>query len=133
MISSQRNVNSGYLGGLDYKIGVLSRGTFNLQLFCKLLFFVCLFVFFLGSHPWHMEVPSLGTEELQVSAYTTATATPDPSRVCDLHHGSWQCWILNSLSEARDQTRNLMVPSRVPKLLSQNGNSVCYCFNMKTF
>ena len=32
-----------------------------------------------------MEVPRLGTElELQLPAYTTATATPDPSHVCDL-------------------------------------------------
>ena len=29
----------------------------------------------------------------------TATATPDPSRICDLHHSSWQCWILNPLGQ----------------------------------
>ena len=40
--------------------------------------------------------------ELQLLAYTTATATPDLSRVCDLHHSLQQCWILNLLSEARD-------------------------------
>ena len=34
--------------------------------------------------------------ELQLLAYTTATATPDPSWVCNLHHSSRQCWILNS-------------------------------------
>ena len=38
-------------------------------------------------------------------------ATWDPSRVCNLHHSSWQeCQILNPLSKARDQTCNLMVP-----------------------
>ena len=42
--------------------------------------------------------------ELQLLAYTTATATQDPSRVCDLHHSLWQCWILNLLSKARDRT-----------------------------
>ena len=31
--------------------------------------------------------------------YTTATAMPDLSRVCDLHHSSQQHWILNLLSE----------------------------------
>ena len=37
----------------------------------------------------HMEVPRLGVEcELQLPAYTTATAIPDPSRVCDIHHSS---------------------------------------------
>ena len=40
--------------------------------------------------------------ELQLPAYTTATATPDPGCVCDLHHSSWQCQILNPLIEARD-------------------------------
>ena len=72
-----------------------------------------LFVF-LGPHLQHMEVPSLEIElELQLPAYTTATAMPDPSHVCDLHHSSWQHRILNPLSEARDRTHNLMVPSRI--------------------
>ena len=35
---------------------------------------------FLGPHLRHMEVPRLGAEsELQLPAYTTATATRDPS------------------------------------------------------
>ena len=63
---------------------------------------------------WRMEVPRLGVEsELQLLAYATATATPDPSHVCNLHHGSWQHWILIPLSEARDQIHHLMDPSRV--------------------
>ena len=34
---------------------------------------------FLGPHPGHMEVPRLGGKsELQLLAYTTATATLDP-------------------------------------------------------
>ena len=33
------------------------------------------------------------------------------SYICDLHHSSQQHQILNPLSEARDQTYNLMVPS----------------------
>lgn len=37
-------------------------------------------------------------------AYTTATAMPDLSHVCNLHYSSWQCQILNPLSEAKDQT-----------------------------
>ena len=69
--------------------------------------------FFLGPNPRHMEVPRLGVElELQLTAYTRDTASRDPSRICDLHHSSQQCRILNPLSEARDQTRNLMAPSR---------------------
>ena len=76
-------------------------------------FFFFFFVF-LGQHPWHMEVPTLGVElEIQLPAYTTATATPDLSRVCNLHHRSWQCWILNPLSEARDWTCILMDTSQI--------------------
>ena len=56
-----------------------------------------------------MEVPWLGVEsELQLLAYTIATATWDPSYVCDVHHSSLQCWILNLLRKARDQTCILM-------------------------
>ena len=59
-----------------------------------------------------MDVPRLGVQsELQSPTYARATAMLDPSRVCYLRHSSWQRWILNPLSEARDQTQNLMVPS----------------------
>ena len=41
---------------------------------------------FLGLPLWHMEAPWLGVEsELQLLAYTTSTAIPDPSCACDLH------------------------------------------------
>ena len=61
-----------------------------------------------------MEVPGLGVKpEVQMLAYATATAMPDQSCICDLHHGSQQRRILNLLSEARDRTCNLMVPSPI--------------------
>ena len=66
------------------------------------LFFFC----FLGPYPRHMEVPRLGVEsKLQLPAYTAATATLDPSRICNLPHSSPQRWILNTLSEARGSNR----------------------------
>ena len=34
--------------------------------------------------------------ELQLPAYATATVMRDTSCIWDLHHSSWQCWILNS-------------------------------------
>ena len=68
----------------------------------KKLFFCLFFLPFLGLSR-HMEVPRLGVElELQPPAYARATATRDPSRVCNLHHSSWQRWTLNPLSKARD-------------------------------
>ena len=58
---------------------------------------------FLEPHLWHMEVPRLGLgSELQLQPYTTATTMQDLSCVCDLPHSSWQCWVLNPLSESRD-------------------------------
>ena len=71
-------------------------------------------LFFLGLHPRHMEVPRLGVKsELQLPAYTTATATQDASLFCNLYHNSRQRQILNPLSKARDQTQNLMVPRQI--------------------
>ena len=65
-------------------------------------------------HVQHMEVPGLGVKsEMQLPAYTMATATWDLSCVCELHGSSQQHWILNPLSEARDQTRVLMDSSWV--------------------
>ena len=57
--------------------------------------------------------------ELQLPAYATATATPDPSHVCDLHHSSRQHRIPNPLSEARHRTCNLMVTSQTHFLMLQ--------------
>ena len=66
------------------------------------------FLFLGGPHPWHMEVPRLSIKsELQLPAYTPATAMPDSSHVCNLHHSSQQCRILNPLSKARGPTRIL--------------------------
>ena len=73
---------------------------------CAFFFFFLVFCSFIfRASPWHMEVPRPGVQsELLLPATATATAVPDPSRVFDLHHSSWQCQILNPLSEARDQT-----------------------------
>ena len=40
-------------------------------------------------------------------------STLDPSHICDLHHSSQQCWILNLLSKARDWTWVLMDASQI--------------------
>ena len=72
------------------------------------------FFVFLGLHSWHMEVPRLGVQlELWPPAYARATAMQDLSLVCNLHYSSWQCWILNSVKEARDWTHVLMDASWV--------------------
>ena len=64
-----------------------------------------------------MEVPRLGVKwELQLPAYARATATWDLSGICELHHRSRQCQIVDPLSGVRDQTHVLM-----------DTNQVCFC------
>ena len=55
-------------------------------------------------------------------------STRDPSRVCDLHHSSWQHRILNPVSKAREWTHILMDASRIRQPLSHDGNSQCWLF-----
>ena len=86
------------------------KGKLPYNIFFSFNFIFCL----LGVHSWHMEVPRLGVEsKLQLLAYTTATATQDPSCIWNLHYSSLQRWILNPLREARDQIHIFMDPSRV--------------------
>ena len=83
--------------------------------------------FFLGLHLKHMVVPRLEVEsELQLLAYTRATATSDLSRISDLYHSSRQHQILNPLSEARDRTSNLMVHSRICFCCATMGTLDCH-------
>ena len=80
-----------------------------LSLYFPISFFFLFFSSFFFFFKWpHMEVPGLGGEsKLQLPAYTTATATPDPSHICDPRHSLRQHWILNPLTEARDRTHIL--------------------------
>ena len=73
-----------------------------------------------------MEVTRLGVEsELYLLVCATATATPDLSQVCDLHHCTWQCQILNP-----GQGSNLHPHGYQLDLLPlcQNGNSDTHLF-----
>ena len=98
-------------------------GEVHVQIFCAFyLFFV-----FLGPHPQRMEVPRLGIEwMLEPPAYTTATATPDPRHVCNLHHSSRQHQILKPLSEARDWTCVLMDSSQFRFCWATMGTPILY-------
>ena len=98
------------------------------KLFVTLVFMIFNMIFFFFwsffLYLQHMEVASLGVElELQLPAYTTATAMRDPSHTCDLHHSLWQCGILNPLGKARDRTCNIVDTSQVLNPLSHNRNS----------
>ena len=72
------------------------------------------FFFFFWLCPHHMVFFRVGVElGLWIPAYTIATAMPDPSHVCDLHHSSEQCWIPNPLSKAKDGICILMNFSQI--------------------
>ena len=62
-----------------------------------------------------MEVPRLGVEsELQLPAYTTATAMGGPNLIFDVHRSSQQCWLLNPPSEASNPQLLVGFVSSVP-------------------
>ena len=72
-----------------------------------------------------MEDPRLGVKK---ELHLSATDTWDPSCVCDLHHSSRQCWILNPLSKARDWIQVLMDTSWV-RYCSATTASLVLLFN----
>ena len=68
---------------------------------CPCSIWFCLF-FFLGPHPWRMEVPKLGVKsDPQPPAIATATATPDPSyaTACS-NSGSLIHWMRRGIESA---------------------------------
>ena len=83
--------------------------------------FLFIYLFILEPHTWHMEVPRPELEQ-QLLAYVTATAMPDMSHVCNLHHSSWQHLILTPLSEARDWIYVLLDASLFPFCWVMKGN-----------
>ena len=92
-----------------------------------------LFFFFLIAFQGHThgtwKFPGQGSN--QSCSCRRATATPDLSCICDLHHSSRQRWILNPLIEARDWTCVLMDTSWVPYHWATMGTpllSICKAF-----
>ena len=97
-----------------------------------------LFIYFLlfGAPPAAYGGSQAGVQsELHLPAYITATAPRDPSHICNLHHSSQQRQIFNPLSEARDRTHNLIVPSRVRFLCAVTGTpkAILNVVNLKSF
>ena len=83
----------------------------------SLYLFIYLFIYFVRATPAaYGSSQARGQIGVAAAHYTTATATWDPSCVCDLYHSSQQYKIIYPLSEARDQTRILMDTSKI-----------CYC------
>ena len=76
-----------------------------------------------------MEVPGLGVKsEMQLPAYTTATAMWDLRHIYNVCHSLRQHQILNSLREVRDGSSILVDTSQVPNPLSHKENSLFFFF-----
>ena len=118
-------------GSLCCTAGIGCKSTILKFIYLLFYYLFIFFAFFLGPNLRHTQVPRLGVKwELKPPAYTTATATQDPSCICDdIHHRSQHCRILNPLSEARDQTRNLMVPSRIRFHCAMTGTPGAHVLN----
>ena len=69
----------------------------------------------------------LGVElERELLAYATARAMWDLNCICD-HHSSWQHWILNPLSKARDRNCILMDDSQIHLCWATMGTHLFVC------
>ena len=80
----------------------------NLSFGVTFYLFIYLFIFLIRS-----ATAAYGGSQARDQIGATATATPDPSYVCNPQHSSQQCQTLNPPSKARDQICNHMVPSQI--------------------
>ena len=81
-----------------------------------------------------MKVPRLGVEsELELLAYATATAMQDLSRVCDLHHSSWQWQICNHRGRPGIELASSWMLVEFVSPVPQLGNSEGLTLNVMVF
>ena len=98
-----------------------------LKTFSKLPFYLFIYLFGLFAISWAIPTAYGGSQArgpigAEPPVYARATATRDPSLICNLHHSSQQRRILNPLS-------NLMVPSQIRQPLRHGGNSLNFFLN----
>ena len=99
-----------------------------------MVFWFCLgvcFGLFRATTMAHGSSQAKGQREPWMPAYTTASAIPDLSCICDLHYSLQQCRILNPPREARDRTHILMDIRQVLNPLNHNGNSLYHPLKAK--
>jgi len=92
----------------------------------KSFFFLSFFFFFVFFRAAPMAYGSCQARgQIRAAAASLyRSATWDLNCVCDLHHNSQQCQILNPLSEARDWTHILMNTSQVHYCWAMTGTTV---------
>ena len=87
-----------------------------MRLFSFSIFSITFFFLFRAALVAYISSQTRGGIKAIAASLSTATsiATADLSCFCNLHHSSWQCWIVNPLSEVRDQICILRDTSLVP-------------------
>ena len=75
----------------------------------KKIAYLCIYIYFL----LFRAAPAAYGHSQARDLIRAAAASLPHSHICNLHHSSWQRWILNPLIEVRDRARNLMVPSQI--------------------
>ena len=86
-----------------------------------------------GMQVQHMEVPRLGVEsDCSCQPTPQPQATHNSRYICNLHHSSQQCRMLNPLRGARDGIRILMDASWVRFCWATTGTPELYTFNWPT-
>ena len=108
-------------------IACLSNKIFSIKV-CTLLFFLIFLLFRAAPSTYGSSQAKRVKSELQLPAYTTATATRDLRHICNLHHSSQQCQIPDPLNKTRGLTHNPMDTSPGSFLLHHNGNSCTLFF-----
>ena len=103
-----------------------TTGTPRLHLYC------CFFFLPFRARPEAYR-SSQAKGRIGAAAASLHMATLDPSHICDQCCSLQQCWILNPLNKARDQTHIFMDTSQVLNPLSHNGNSLSHCSWMASF
>uniref|UniRef100_A0A8D0Q2C6 Uncharacterized protein n=1 Tax=Sus scrofa TaxID=9823 RepID=A0A8D0Q2C6_PIG len=77
------------------------------------VYLFCLFAFYRAVPVAYGGAQATGLIRAVASGLCQSHSNTDLCHICDLHHSSWQCQILNPLRKARDQSHNLMVPSQI--------------------
>ena len=79
----------------------------------EFFFVVVVFAFSRATPTAYGDSQARGPIGAEATGLFQSHSNTNQSRVCNLHHSSWQRQMVNPLSKPRDQTHNLMVPSRI--------------------
>ena len=89
------------------------------------------FILFRAMHLRHVEVPRLGVGSELQQPVSTATAMPDLSHFCNLHHSSWQHRIVYPYERGQGSNPHPHEQQLGSLPLSHNRNSPLYFLEVK--